>query len=116
MKTHTHSTSRIALAPWVWWSAALLAALVALATIGLMMRNNRGNVIPQARLPQEQRVPAARELSMDEVMLSGQYPFGASGFDSLLPHKPAATSADLATSGHYPFGASGFDSLLPAKR
>jgi hypothetical protein len=98
------------------WTAGGAVLIILAATIGwlLMVNSDRLNTPPPALVSNGQPAPA-REQTLADIMSSGQYPFGASGFDSLLPAKPATSLADIVSSGHYPFGASGFDSLLPAK-
>jgi len=93
-------------------SAAILTILVAAIGLLLMLSNNQlGTVAPLSKAQ-----PAARDRTLADVIGSGQYPFGATGFDSLLPSQPARTRLAGVMSGQYPFGATGFDSLLAGER
>jgi hypothetical protein len=94
---------------------AVLTILAAAIGLLLVLNNNRlGTMAPPAPVSKVQ--PAAQDRTLAEIMGSGQYPFGAAGFDSLLPSQPARTRPAGVMSGQYPFGATGFDSLLAGER
>ena len=96
------------------WAMGGAALAILAATIGLLLvRSNYqpATVAPAAPVSNAQPAPIAHERTLVDIKGSGQYPFGASGFDSLLLSKPVAQTEPVG-SGHYPFGAHGFDSLL----
>jgi len=104
----------------VGWIVGSAAVAILVAVIGLTLSNHGSTAgVLTAPASNVQPAPAVGERTLADIMHSGQYPFGASGFDSVPPRAGAARApalADIASSGHYPFGAGGFDSLLKDER
>jgi hypothetical protein len=102
-----------------WITSGAVLTILAVA-IGLMLSKHQpAAVIPAVPASNTRPAPIAHERTLADVISSGQYPFGASGFDSLLPSQPVRTRdrtlVEIMGSGQYPFGASGFDSLLSSQ-
>jgi hypothetical protein len=96
------------------WAVGGILAIMVTIGLTLALSNYRTSSSPAvAPVSNAQPAPVARDRTLADIIGSGQYPFGAHGFDSLLPSKPVRTRPAGVMSGQYPFGAHGFDSLLP---